>query len=239
MRKQHVVLYLAANPAGHSRLELGEECAQIQRELKMSANRDDLHFESRWAVSIDEFMRHLTELEPTVLHLSGHGGAAGVMLQDERGRAQSVSPRALAMMVSSAGRNTRVVVLNTCYSAAQAEVLRSNVDCVVSMAGAIGDEAARSFATRFYGALGNRRSVGNSVAQGIAVLAARQLPDEVLPRCLTRDGVDAHDIVLDARSVRRCGVPVQVPPAPAAERTTAVWSCRSLRAYGVARRGRS
>jgi hypothetical protein len=198
-RRRHVILFLAANPRGSSLLQLGEECAEIQRELAMTPNRNDFRFESRWAVSIDELMRHLTEIDPAVIHFSGHGGgSAGMMLQDAQGQAQPVPPRALAMMVRAAACNARLIVLNACYSAAQAEALRGEVDCVVGMDGAIGDAAARAFATRFYGALGNRRSVGNAFAQGVAALAARQLPDELLPRCVTRDGADADRLVLRA-----------------------------------------
>jgi len=47
-------------------------------------------------------------------------------------------------------------------------------------------------------ALGNGRSVGNAVEQAVATLAAKQLPDEHLPRCRTRDGVDADQVVLGA-----------------------------------------
>src|SRR5690348_13887791 len=84
--KRHAILFLAANPCSSNLLKLGEECAEIQRELKMSPNRDDFRFESRWAVSIDELMRHLTEIDPTVIHLSGHGGgSAGLLLQDDHG----------------------------------------------------------------------------------------------------------------------------------------------------------
>src|SRR4029079_19150500 len=119
---------------------------------------------------------------------SGHGGGdSGLMLQNEQGQPELVSARALAMMVDAAAGNARVIVLNACYSIEQADVLRSKIDCIVGMDGAIGDHAARAFAIRFYGALGNRRSVGNAVAQGIAALAAKRLPDEVLPRCVTRD----------------------------------------------------
>jgi hypothetical protein len=193
---KHVILFLAANPLTNDRLQLGEECAEIQRELKMSPHRDDFRFESRWAVSIDELMRHLNELGPTVIHFSGHGGGhSGLLLQDEQGQSQPVSARALAMMVD-ATCDARVVVLNACYTTAQAEALRARVDCVVGMDGAIGDDAARAFAVRFYGALGNRRSIGNAVDQAVAALAAKQLPDEVLPRCVTRDGVDKYQVVL-------------------------------------------
>lgn len=195
--RRQVILFLAANHDLGTSLRLSEECAEIHRELKMSLNRDAFRFESRWAVSIDELMRHLMELDPTVVHFSGHGsGSEGLILRDEEGRPQPILGPGLAMMLEAAGRNVRVLVLNACYSAAQARVLSSKIDCVVGMDGAIGDRAARAFAIRFYGALGNGRSIGNAVAHGVAALAARQLPDEVLPRCLTRPGIDPHELVL-------------------------------------------
>jgi hypothetical protein len=127
-----------------------------------------------------------------------------VVLQDEHGHAQVVSARALAMMIAAAGRGVRLIVLNACYGARQATALLSAAGCVVCMDGAIGDDAARAFAVRFYGALGNGRSIGNAVAHGIAALAAKQLPDAVLPRCLTRTGTEPHELFLtraeDART---------------------------------------
>ena len=198
---KHTILYIAANPHTSNPLKLAEECAAIQRELKLAPRRDDFHFESRWAVSIDELMRHLNELNPSVIHFSGHvGGSAGIVLQDEQGQPQLVTARALSMMVEAAGHGVRVVLLNACYTEVQADALRAKVDCVVGMAGAIGDDAARSFAIRFYGALGNRRSIGNAVAQGVAALAAKQLPDELLPRCMTRDGIVADVVILSPDS---------------------------------------
>ena len=100
-------------------------------------------------------------------------------------------------MIKSAAASARVVVLNACYGEPQADAVRSVVDCVVGMAGAIEDDAARSFAVGFYRALGNHRSVGNAVEQAVATLAAKGMPDEVLPRCLTREGVDAYQVLLD------------------------------------------
>jgi hypothetical protein len=212
---KHTILFLAANPLDTDRIALDEECAAIERELRMTSGRDDFDFRSKWAVSVDELMRHLNELQPAILHFSGHGSTsaagsahahgdphrdiatpqgAGIYLQDEYG-SQYVSERALAKVIESASPSTRVVVLNACFSATVAESLRHVVDCVVGMEGAIGDTAARSFAVAFYRALGNRRSVGNAVAQAVATLAAKQLPDD-LPVCRTRDGRSADQIFL-------------------------------------------
>ena len=208
------MLFLAANTKDTTRLALDEECAEIEHELRLTPGRDELEFRSKWAVNVDEMMRHLNENHPTIVHFSGHGsadncarsdggrhrdlevaGGAGIHLQDKH-RSQYVTGRALAQMIASTAPSTRVVVLNACFSDALAESLLSVVECVVGMTGAIADEAARSFAVGFYRALGNRRSIGNAVAQAVATLAAKQLPDEHLPVCRTRPGVSADQIFL-------------------------------------------
>lgn len=81
-RFKSVILYLAANPISHSRLAFDEECAAIERELRMTDGRDDFDFRSKWAVTVDELMRHLNELQPTVIHFSGHGRDAGIKCSD-------------------------------------------------------------------------------------------------------------------------------------------------------------
>lgn len=209
---KHTILFLAANPRDTDRIALDVESAAIRDELRMAAGRDDFDFHSRWAVSVDDLMRHLNELSPTIVHFSGHGTsgtarahaashrdvesprAAGILLQD-RDRSQYVNERALARMIASASKATRLVVLNACYSAGIADSLCHVVDCVIGVDGAIEDAVARSFAVGFYRALGYRRSVGNAVAQAAATLDAKQQPDH-LPVCRTRDGLSAEQMFL-------------------------------------------
>ena len=209
---RHRILFLAANPSETTRLALDEECAAIERELRMTTGRDAFEFRSKWAASIDQVMRDLNELQPTVIHFSGHGcgihvhaethrdvaSSAGIQLQDERRRPQHVSARALSQMIASAAPSARLVVLNACFSDTVAEALRGVDDCIVGMRGAISDDAARSFAVGFYRALGHGRSVGNAVEQAVATLAAKQLPDEHLPICRTRRGLSAAHFTLAA-----------------------------------------
>lgn len=218
--RRHRILFLAANPADTKQLALDTECRDIEHELRMAPHRDDFELCSKWAVTIDDLARHLMELEPTIVHFSGHGarpgdvpapapdtreilpltgaptGTSGIYLHADRGGPAIVPARALAMMIKSSSPTTRVVVLNACYGDAQAEELRRVVDCVVGMTGAIADRAARIFAVGLYRALGNRRSIGDAVAHAVATLAAYNLPDEQLPRCRPRDGLDAQALIL-------------------------------------------
>lgn len=209
-----IILFLAANPKNTSRLDLEGECAAIEHELRLARHGNDFEFRSKWVVTVDEMARHLIEFNPTIIHFSGHGrrntpgsesatsrdvalpGDSGIYLHDERHGVQLVTGRALAMMVKASAPSTRLVVLNACYSDGHAEALCQVVDCVVGMTRAIQDHAAHSFAVAFYRALGHRFSVGNAVAHAVATLAAKQLPDESVPRCRTHNWSDAHEILL-------------------------------------------
>jgi hypothetical protein len=212
---QQIILFLAANPVGTSRVDLDKECAAIERELQMAPHGGDFEFRSKWAVDVDEMARHLIELDPVIVHFSGHGGGhdpgpgsspsrdvdrpreTGIYLHDEQHRIQIVPGHAVAKLVETTAPSARVVVLNACYSDGHAKALCEVVDCVVGMSRAIRDDAARSFAVAFYRALGNRRSIGAAFNHGMAILALKHVADETVPRCRTRDGVVANDLMLD------------------------------------------
>jgi WD40 repeat protein len=222
MRK-HTILFLAANPSGIDPLALGEEARAIQAELERSDYRDCFEFETRWAVQPLDLLRELRKLKPTVVHFSGHGslsaapGAAGrtprrdvvpvagasvhesqrgLVFQSPDGRAQVVTAQALHDAFGAAGSSVKLVILNACYSDAQAEALRAHVDCVVGISGSIGDDAARHFAIGFYGGLGERESIDAAFRQGCAAISLEGLPDADRPQLTTRDGVDASKLVL-------------------------------------------
>ena len=216
--QQHLVLFLAASPHGCARLQLDDECAGVERELGMTAARERFDVRSKWAVTVDEMMRHLTTLKPEIIHFAGHGGGPsapsarcrrrsmahrrvnativpGIYLENEQRQSQHVNALALAEIIKTTAASVRLIVLNACYSDSLAETLCGVVDCVVGMRGAIDDESARTFAVSFHRALGNRCSVAQAVAQASATLAAKGLLGEQLPVCRTRAGVDADRIV--------------------------------------------
>lgn len=195
-----VILFLAANPAGIDDRRLGEECAAIEREIRMTPGRDHFDFRSKWAVDVDELMRHLNDLQPAIIHFTGHGGATGLVLVGDQGQPQSIHPVPLAQMIEAAADRARLVVLNACYSEDQAEALRESVGCAIGMAGTISDDDARTFAVGFYRALGYGRTVGNAYQQALATLAGKNLPGQAQPRCLVRPDVDLGALRFGSRT---------------------------------------
>jgi hypothetical protein len=218
---KHTILFLAANPLGTDRLALDEEARAIREELERSGHRDRFELVTRWAARPLDLLRELRKLKPTVVHFSGHGGRGvprsgagprrdivtdsgavdddlryGLFFQGPDGRPQIVSTAALEGTFGAAGSSVRLVVLNACYSDAQAEALLSSVDCVVGVRGSIRDEAARNFAVGFYGGIGEHESVAAAYRQGCVAIKLEGLPDSERPQLNTRHGVDVDRLVL-------------------------------------------
>jgi len=116
-----------------------------------------------------------------VFHFIGHGGfdpdrGEGVIaFADERGRRQLVGASALADLLSVADPMPRLVILNSCQTAAGADTdvfsstaatLVRTVPAVVAMQFAITDDAAAVFSRAFYQALVHNRGVDEAVRTG-------------------------------------------------------------------------
>jgi hypothetical protein len=196
---KHTILFLAANPAGSSTLALDREARAIHVELERSGYRDRFELVTRWAVEPIDLLRELRKLRPTVVHFSGRGqraAAGGLYFQAADGRAQLVPASAIEQTFGAAGSSVRLVVLNACYSAGQAEALIAHVDCVVGMSGAIRDDAARFFAVGFYGGIAEQESVAVAFKQGRAAISLEGLRDGEQPQLKVRAGIDASKLIL-------------------------------------------
>ena len=67
--------------------------------------------------------------------------------------------------------------MNACYSQIQAQAIAENIDCVVGMSTAIGDEAAIIFAASFYRAIGFGRSIKDAFDQGKIAIMVEGIPE--------------------------------------------------------------
>ena len=191
------VLFLAANPTNTTRLALDEEIRAITEKIRASEYRDLIELVSVWAVRADDLLQALNQHQPQIVHFSGHGEPSGeIILVDSDKAAKNVSIKAIKALFKTLKDNIRVVVLNACYSHAQANALTEVIDCVVGMNAAIGDQAAMTFAASFYRAIGFGRSVQEAFEQGQAAILLEGLSEEDTPELLTRRGLDPARIFL-------------------------------------------
>jgi hypothetical protein len=203
------ILFLAANPKDSSKLRLDEEIREIQARIRAAEFRDSFELVSRWAVRPLDLLQAFNEVQPDIVHFSGHGSRqAELVLEDEGGNAKPVSEAALVSLFKNVKDNIRLVLLNACHSEAQAQAISQQIECTVGMSAAIGDEAAIVFASMFYGALAFGRSVGQAFEQGRTGLLLQGIPEENTPILLARPGVDA----LTVSFVNRKPVNFVLPP---------------------------
>lgn len=191
------ILYLAANPANTDRLELGREVRGILEKIRAARHRDSVELVSYWATRPDDLLQALLDVEPHILHFSGHGAAhSGILLEGEATGERLVDAGAVVDLVGTLKENIRLIVLNACHTEPLARALVSHVDCAVGMQRAISDDASVEFATAFYQAIGFGRSVGVAFNLGLSALRLRNIADVGTPRLVSRDGLDPAELFL-------------------------------------------
>ncbi len=191
------VLFVAANPIDQATLRLDEEARAIAEMIRKAEHRDAVRFESRWALRPLDLLQALNELQPRIVHFSGHGSSADeIVFQDNEGRTKLVSKEAIVQTMAAASGDIQLVFFNTCYSQGQAEAVVKHVPAAIGMNTSVGDEAARVFAAQFYSAIGFGLSVGKAFQQALAALMLESIPEESTPELFVTDGLNADDLVL-------------------------------------------
>lgn len=177
------ILVLAANPKNSSELRLGEEVREIEEGLRLSRYREQFKLVSKWAVRARDFHRYMLDIQPQIVHFSGHGiGENGIALEDDVGKAQLVSTDALESLFKIfASKGVKCVLLNACYSKVQAEAISKHIPYVIGMSQEIGDEAAITFAVAFYDALGAGETVEFAFELGRSAIQIAGIPENLTP----------------------------------------------------------
>lgn len=207
------ILFVAANPLGTQQLALDVEAREIMDVLSRSQAREHLEIHTRWVTSPGNLRRALRQLSPVAVHFSGQGASDGLYLEGSDGLPQLVSGKALAMLMRAGGSDLRLVVLNACYSDAQAAALSEVVDCVVGVVASISDRAAIAFSAGFYQALAVGESVAAACEMGRAMVSVHGDGDpEAMIQLRPRQGVTPDTVFLTTQPQPR------PPKAPSGKR---------------------
>lgn len=184
------ILLLAANPKGTSPLRLDQEVRDIHERLQRSQYRNTFRLEQRWAVRPRDVQLAILEVNPQIIHFSGHGfGETGLAFEDESGRVKLVEAAALAGLFELFADQIECVILNACYSEVQADAIAQYIPCVIGMNQDIGDRAALEFAVGFYDALGAGRSVEFAYKLGCSAIRMAGIAEHLTPVLKQNAGV--------------------------------------------------
>lgn len=176
------ILFVAADPTDASRLRLGEELREIQEKLQLAKIRDRFVLQQRMSVRPEDLSQALLDIEPQIVHFSGHGMASGALcFEDKLGDTLPVQPNALAALFEQFTEQVNCVVLNACYSEVQANAIAKHINYVVGMNQPIGDKAAVAFAVGFYQALGAGRTIEGAYKLGCVQIRLQGIPEHLAP----------------------------------------------------------
>lgn len=190
---QMSILFVAAGPMDEVQLRLAAEHRDVTARIRSSTRRDQVVVDELMAARKSDLLDALNRHRPTILHIAGHGGPTGVVLEDAAGMSSYLSIGQLAAVVGVAD-SLKLVVLNSCESSALASALLKHVDAAIGMTRSIGDEAAMSFAAQFYASLAEGIPLTRAFEQARLAIDLAGLPDDQTPALYVRTGVDGSSI---------------------------------------------
>ena len=191
-------LFFAASPVGSSGLMVEEEIRAITKKIRASDYRDSIELVPALATQPDDLIETLNQHKPQIVHFSAHGKPTGeiLLLDKVGGLPKTVKSHATRELFKTMKDNIRVVLLNACYSKAQARAIVKVIDCVIGIKTPITNQAAIAFAASFYGALGFGRSVKEAYEQGRAAILLEGIDKKNIPELLVKEDVDPSRIFL-------------------------------------------
>jgi hypothetical protein len=198
------LLYLTANPLvadPATNLRVDAEVAQVQRAVRGTLHRDYVKIDHRPAATPEDLLDGLNDLVPHVVHLSGHGGGAAVLMDNsdvDEPQARTLTFPQLGRALGTATRPPTMLLLNACDTVEGAtEDLLPTVPVVIAMASSVLDNAASTFAARFYSAIASGLSIKKAFDQGVLAVEFVGLDDDSwMITLLNRQDVDPDTVVL-------------------------------------------
>ncbi|HEX9971988.1 MAG TPA: CHAT domain-containing protein, partial [bacterium] len=175
------VLILAANPKDTDRLHFDKEIREIKAALQRAKYRERFAIEQCEAVQVKDLRRALIDYKPHIVHFTGHGEGDGILLEDEDGSSEPVQSKALASLFKLSSDHVECVLLNACYSEAQAKAINKHIPYVIGMKREIGDGAAIEFAIGFYDALFAGETYQQAFDYGKNAIQLKSIPEHLTP----------------------------------------------------------
>lgn len=159
------ILFLASTPFV-SLLE--PEFSVLEESLTKSSFGRQIDLTMKPIGSLDDLSRYIREARPNVVHFSGHGNWKGSLYVDNR----PIPLSFFADIFADVKEDVQCVVLNGCYSAAQAKEIAKHVPAVIGTTETVYEESAVKFAQQFYGYIGNGLNVSTAFRRSRDLVSA-------------------------------------------------------------------
>lgn len=179
------VLFIAAVPVGGDSLNVFDELSVIKDTLESKKNK--FNFDETMGIDASKFLTRLQTFRPGILHFSGHGTSEGLVFQD----GGIMNNDQLDTTFKTLGYILDLVFLSSCYSEQQATVIKKYANNVIGMNAEISNEAAKTFSSSFYNAIGDNKttdfntSISNAFYKARADLKNILYQESEIPRLLS------------------------------------------------------
>ena len=194
VKNKNKILFLTSNPSDTSRLRIDKEARDIEEGLRRANQRDSFDFEVRLATRPRDLSRAILDINPQILHFSGHGETEGIVLEDEDGTSKIVTTEAISGLFNLFSDTIHCVILNSCYSISQAQEISKYILFVIGMSKAIPDSTAITFATSFYDAIGAGRDIEFAFNFGVSNIILEGLKGNEIPVLIRKNNQDPISI---------------------------------------------
>lgn len=188
------ILFLSSNPWTTSRILVDEEAREIFERIHEGPYRDWFELHKHTAIKPIDLQRLLLMYQPHIVHFSGHGSKGHkLILAGTGGRGKTVDQQGLANVFSLYRNHVRLVLLNACFTKAQARSISEVVNYSIGTGRGIGDKVGVAFAGAFYRALGFGRSVRDAFESAQAELALTKIPRSRGIELFVKEGIGEED----------------------------------------------
>ncbi|HKG47904.1 MAG TPA: CHAT domain-containing protein [Pyrinomonadaceae bacterium] len=194
MTEKTRILFLSANPWTTGRILVDEEAREIFERIQEGPYRDRFELHKHTATRPIDLQRLLLLHKPHIVHFSGHGSKKQkIILGGSPGRGKTVDQRGLVEVLALYSRHLRLVLLNACFTHAQARSIAEVIDYSVGTGKGIGDKAGVAFAGAFYRALGFGKSIRDAFESARAELVLTKMPRTQGIELFVREGISEKD----------------------------------------------
>jgi hypothetical protein len=188
------ILFLSANPWTTSRILVDEEAREIFERLQEGPHRERFELHKHAATRTIDLQRLLLMHKPHIVHFSGHGSKKQkIILGGSAGRGKTIDQHGLVEVLSLYNHHLRLVLLNACFTKAQARSIAEVIDYSVGTGKGIGDKGGVAFAGAFYRALGFGKSIREAFYSAKAELVLTKMPRTQGIELFVRDGISEKD----------------------------------------------
>jgi CHAT domain-containing protein len=188
------ILFLSANPWTTSRILVDEEAREIFERIHEGPHRNKFELHKHVATRPHDLQKLLLLYKPQIVHFSGHGSKGHkIILGGTHGRGKTVDQQGLADVFALYNTHVRLVLLNACFTKAQARSIAEVVNYSIGTGRGIGDKVGVAFAGAFYRALGFGRPIRDAFESAKAELALTKIPRSRGIELFVKEGLDEND----------------------------------------------